>query len=119
MALVDAYAKLSHSVDLGDCLLQVSCVPTGSKKSVQRPSLPRLDSDELQEHTRKHEEQQQRTVDVQDRETEIGNLPDNASMHDSGSSFKEVGMSKDKLYEAVKGGRMPVPDSINTQPVEE
>ena len=93
-------------------------MPTGSKRPIQRPSLPRLDSDELQDQITKHDEQG-RTVDVQDRQTEVGNLSNNASMHDSGSSFKEVGMNKDKMYEGIKGERKRVPDSIDTQPVEE
>ena len=93
-------------------------MPTGSKRPIERPCMPRLDSDELHENLPKHKEQD-RAVDVQDRQIEAANMSNNASMHDSGSSFKDVGLNKDKLYESVKGERRPVPESIDTQPVEE
>ena len=93
-------------------------MPTGSKRPIQRPCIPRLDSDELHENSLKHK-QQDGAAGVQDRQTDAINLSNNASMHDSGSSFKDVGLNKDKLYESVKGERRPVPESIDTQPVEE
>ena len=42
---------------------------------------------------------------VQDDQPEIINLPDNASMHDSGSSFKDAGLVRDRLSESAQADK--------------
>lgn len=66
------------------------------------------------------QERPNKTVDVQEGQPDLSNLSNSASMHDSGSSFKEVAVSKDKLAEsAAAPQRKALPDSVNTKPVEE
>ena len=46
-------------------------------------------------------------------------LPDPISMHDSGSSLKDVIANKEKLQEGLHIDQSRVPDSVDTKPVEE
>ena len=97
--------------------MQVSCLTTkqptlGADSTIQKGKDTRKAQTQPQEQTT-------RTVDVQKDQPDICATTNNSSMHDSGSSFKEAGMAKDKGSQPQQAERKQVPDSVDTKPVEE